>query len=85
MMYAICSCGWLCGRGSCPGIRLCSATVAAFPEYLARFLDPRALSAMYPYRADYGAVEIALDLALVAGITALALGQTRRRPWLLYR
>ena len=58
-------------------------SLSAYQEYLYRVVDPRALYPMYLYRPSYGWAEIALDAVLVGGITALALWQARRRPWLL--
>jgi protein O-mannosyl-transferase len=58
-------------------------SIAAIQEYLYRVADPRELYAMYLYRGSYGAGEIALDLLLVAALSALALWQARQRPWLL--
>src|SRR5215472_16972401 len=31
-MYTICSCGWVCGRGSWPGLSVPQASVAPAPE-----------------------------------------------------
>ena len=58
-------------------------SLSAYAGYLYRVLDPRELYVMYLYRASYGWGEIALDVALAGGITAVALWQARPRPWLL--
>ncbi len=57
--------------------------VLAYVEYLRRVVDPRELAAMYPYREFISARAFLASLAVVGGVTALALAQRRRRPWLL--
>jgi tetratricopeptide (TPR) repeat protein len=63
-------------------LRLENALVA-YAEYLWRVVDPRELAAMYPYREFISTRALLGSLALVGGVTALALAQARRRPWLL--
>ena len=69
--------------GYAPFLLRVQNSLAAYAEYLHRVLDPRELYSMYLYRPSYGWGEIALDVAVAAGITALGLSQARRRPWLL--
>jgi tetratricopeptide (TPR) repeat protein len=62
--------------------RIANAAVA-YQEYLRHAFDPRALAVLYPYRSDLPWGEVAGAVALVLGVTALALWQAKRRPWLL--
>jgi len=64
------------------GLRLANAGVA-YAEYLQRVVYPRELAAMYPYREFISPRALGASLALVGGVTALAVAQARRRPWLL--
>jgi len=63
------------------GMRL-DNSIVAYAEYLRRALVPMDLAAMYPYRRIEPRVVIACAVLLLS-ITALALAQARRRPWLL--
>jgi tetratricopeptide (TPR) repeat protein len=63
-------------------LRLANALLA-FPAYLARVFWPTDLAALYPYRLDPPALAVAAAGALVVALTALAVVERRRRPWLL--
>lgn len=63
-------------------LRLENALVA-YAEYLRRVVDPRELAAMYPYRTAISARALLVSGLVVGGVTASALAQARRRPWLL--
>jgi tetratricopeptide (TPR) repeat protein len=63
-------------------LRLENAMVA-YAEYVLRVADPRELAAIYPYRDFISPRAFFAALALVGGVTGLALLQARRRPWLL--
>jgi tetratricopeptide (TPR) repeat protein len=65
-----------------PALRLENAIVA-YAEYLRRVVWPTDLAAMYPYREAISARAVAGAFALVVAISAFALVQARRRPWLL--
>jgi tetratricopeptide (TPR) repeat protein len=66
-----------------PGVRLANACVA-YAAYLGKALWPHGLIPFYPHP---GLVltprEVAGSLALLAGLTAVAVAARRRRPWLL--
>jgi tetratricopeptide (TPR) repeat protein len=63
--------------------RLVTALVA-YATYPAMALWPVGLAPYYPYPADgWPAVRVAVSVLAVAGLTALAVGQRRRRPYLL--
>ncbi|HTO07503.1 MAG TPA: tetratricopeptide repeat protein [Myxococcota bacterium] len=63
-------------------LRLENADIA-YVDYLRRFLVPVDLAAMYPFRsAPETRVWVACALLLLA-VTAFALAQARRRPWLI--
>jgi tetratricopeptide (TPR) repeat protein len=64
------------------GLRL-EGAVIAYGEYLRRFLVPTGLAAMYPFRVAPDPRLVVACAALLVGVTALALWQARRRPWLL--
>jgi tetratricopeptide (TPR) repeat protein len=64
------------------GLRVANALLA-FPAYLARVVWPSGLAALYPYRVDPSWLEVAGAGALLLALSALALAQRRRRPWLL--
>jgi tetratricopeptide (TPR) repeat protein len=54
----------------------------AHAEYLHKVIDPRELSAIYPYPETISARALLVAAVAVGGVTALALAQARRRPWL---
>jgi tetratricopeptide (TPR) repeat protein len=62
------------------GVRLANMPVA-YARYLTKTLWPAHLAAYYPY-AGWSAVEVAGAVALLAGVTALALWRARTAPWL---
>jgi len=63
------------------GDRLANAMVSA-AAYLGKFFWPFNLAIGYPRPAHWPAITVAGATLLVLAITALALGQWRRRPWL---
>ena len=62
------------------GPRLANAFIS-IPRYLAKFLWPTDLAALYPHPGSWGAGPILLAVLFVLGLTALVLLQWRRRPW----
>ena len=65
-----------------PGARLATAAVS-YARYLGKLLWPVDLACFYPYRRDWPAASVAACVVLLAAITALAIAQRKRRPWLL--
>lgn len=65
-----------------PGTRLANAT-AAYAEYIRLLFWPSGLTVLYPYpAAGYSALRVAASLALGLAISAVALRNFRRQPWL---
>lgn len=65
------------------GTRLVNATVA-YAEYVRLLFWPSGLSVLYPYpAAGYSGIRVAGSLALGLAISALALRNFRRQPWLV--
>ena len=63
--------------------------VAAYNHYLAAMFFPRHLAVYYPYQIRLPALTLVCATAMLGGVTALALGNFRRRPhvivgWLWY-
>ena len=64
------------------GTRLANAAVA-YAEYVRLLFWPSGLAVLYPYpAAGHSVLRIALSVALGLGISAVAVAQGRRRPWL---
>ena len=57
-------------------------TLLAYVAYLRKTLWPVDLAVFYPYPTEFPWLRVAAAGALLAGATALALAQLRRRPWL---
>jgi Flp pilus assembly protein TadD len=62
--------------------RLATAAVS-YARYLGKVLWPVNLACFYPYRRDWPAALVAASVVLLAAISALAIAQRKRRPWLL--
>jgi tetratricopeptide (TPR) repeat protein len=60
--------------------RLANAVVAVV-RYLGQLAWPFDLAAIYPHPGQWPARQVGASAAIVAALTALALGQWRRRPW----
>jgi hypothetical protein len=54
----------------------------AYAAYLRKTLWPVDLAVFYPYPTEFPWLRVGAAAALVAGVSALALAQLRRRPWL---
>jgi Flp pilus assembly protein TadD len=64
------------------GTRLGAAAVAC-AEYLRQVLVPVGLAPFYPRREHIGAAALAIAVFTLVGVTALAVREARRRPWLI--
>ena len=64
------------------GVRLANAAVA-YVRYLGKMLWPLNLACFYPYNPSPSALMVILAALLLCAITALAIWQRERRPWLL--
>src|SRR5436189_178327 len=58
-------------------------TVAAYGHYLFVVFVPRHLAVMYPYVAKLPAAQISVSAVVLAGISVLAVGSARSRPWII--
>lgn len=63
-------------------LRVANAAVSVV-RYLAGFVWPFGLSVLYPYPAAWPAGIVVAAVTVLACVTALALGQARRRPWIV--
>lgn len=65
-----------------PGVRLANALVA-YAEYLRLLFWPAGLSVLYPYpEAGHSILRVGISLALLLGVTVVAVSRWRRRSWL---
>jgi len=63
------------------GMRLANAAVA-YVEYVARTFWPADLGAFYPFPHSLSAGLVVFAIAALVAVSALAIAQTKRRPWL---
>jgi tetratricopeptide (TPR) repeat protein len=91
LVFGLLALAMVAGSGSAAGLeqlglgaRLGNAAVA-YARYLGKFCWPGGLSVFYPHPGPAGPPgwQVAAAAALLAGLTAAALWQARRRPWLL--
>jgi tetratricopeptide (TPR) repeat protein len=64
------------------GLRLENAVVA-YGSYVCKIFWPTGLGVVYPLPPQYSTVSLALAGILLAAVSAVAVAQWRRRPWLL--
>jgi Tfp pilus assembly protein PilF len=64
------------------GPRLACAAVS-YVRYLGKIVWPVNLACFYPYQRNWPGVWVAASVMVLAAITALAIVQRKRRPWLL--
>jgi len=62
--------------------RACNALISCW-RYAGKSLWPSGLCAFHPYGRDLGVLAAAISAAALVAVSALALWQRRRRPWLL--
>lgn len=75
------------GGGSVSGAltleqKLANAVVSVV-RYLGKFFAPADLAVLYPHPGDWPARKVVASLVIVAGLTAAAWWQRKRRPWVL--
>ena len=63
------------------GDRLANAVVSVV-RYLGKFLVPADLAVLYPHPGSWPARQVGAALVVIAAISAAALWQLRRRPWI---
>lgn len=64
-------------------VRLENAAVSCL-RYLGKMLWPADLNPFYPYHPNLPAASVVASASLLAALTALAIWQRKRRPWLLF-
>lgn len=74
--------GALGGNDSLPWMERAGNIAVSYVAYLRKTLWPVDLAAFYPYRANVPAWQIAAAASLIAVVSALAIQQRRRRPYL---
>src|SRR5204863_1932304 len=62
------------------GARLENAAVAV-ARYLGKFFAPFDLAVLYPHPGDWPMAKVVACVVIILAISALALAQRRRRPW----
>jgi Tfp pilus assembly protein PilF len=62
--------------------RLANAA-AAYPRYLGKIIWPVNLSCFYPYHRNVPLLSVTLSVCFLGAVTAFAIVQRTRRPWLL--
>jgi tetratricopeptide (TPR) repeat protein len=63
-------------------LRLANAAISVV-RYLGKLVWPFGLSVLYPYPASWPTAAVAAAVLLLVGVTALALWQAPRRPWIV--
>ncbi len=80
--YAVQDAGGAVSRAFPPGERLANAVVSV-ARYLGKFFWPFDLAVCYPHPARWPVASVLGAVLLALALTGLALGQWRRRPWIL--
>lgn len=75
--------GAMAVAGSIPLASRIQNAVVSYAEYLRAFVWPHPLAMLYPVDPAIPAAKLIVSLAVVAAVSALALWQARRRPWIL--